>query len=269
MRISINAIAVRGPGLPGWQAARERMAGRVAWRPEPLSLPVIELLSANERRRLTPLIKLALAVACEATQDMQPEARAALPAVFASSAGDSQITHRLCTAMSQSPGMVSPTDFHNSVHNAPAGYWSIATASRMASISIAAGEWTAGAGFLEAISQVQATGQEILLVIYDALPPASLMPLSRIQDGFGLALRIAPAEFMSAQGVGCDIRICAHAETRLPEPWASLSRLGPTARWIGLPHAIACRQLRVVMPLDARRNVELALEWVDHGKSRF
>jgi hypothetical protein len=50
--------------------------------------------------------------------------------------------------------MVSPTLFHNSVHNTPAGYFSIATGIQTASVSLSAGDNTFSAGLIEALTQV-------------------------------------------------------------------------------------------------------------------
>ncbi len=51
-----------------------------------------------------------------------------MPAVFACSGGDTDVINRLCSALMLPGCPVSPQQFVNSVHNAPAGYWSIAEA---------------------------------------------------------------------------------------------------------------------------------------------
>ena len=58
--------------------------------------------------------------------------RARSPTVFTSSSGDGDNVHEICETLAAADRQVSPTRFHNSVHNAPAGYWSIATRSRRA-----------------------------------------------------------------------------------------------------------------------------------------
>ena len=50
---------------------------------------------------------------------------ATLPSVFASTHGDLAITDYMCETLATDPTAVSPTKFHNSVHNAAAGYWTI------------------------------------------------------------------------------------------------------------------------------------------------
>ena len=51
-------------------------------------------------------------------------------AVFSSSSGDGQNCHESVRSARVSDRRVSPTRFHNSVHNAAAGYWSIATGAK-------------------------------------------------------------------------------------------------------------------------------------------
>ena len=63
---------------------------------------------------------------------------AALPCVFASTHGDLAITDYMCATLAGAPRELSPTKFHNSVHNAPAGYWTIATHCHAASNAVCA-----------------------------------------------------------------------------------------------------------------------------------
>ena len=51
-------------------------------------------------------------------------------------------------------GQVSPTQFHNSVHNAAAGYWSIATGSQQAAHLPGCHDVTAAAALLKAMAEV-------------------------------------------------------------------------------------------------------------------
>ena len=66
-----------------------------------------------------------------------------------SSDGDGEIVHRLCTALASPAAEVSPTDFHNSVHNAATGYWSIGAHSSAPSTALCAYDGSFAAGLLE------------------------------------------------------------------------------------------------------------------------
>ena len=59
--------------------------------------------------------------------------------MFASTYGDLAITDYMCSTLAKAPMTLSPTRFHNSVHNAAAGYWSIATACRQPYCALGAG----------------------------------------------------------------------------------------------------------------------------------
>ncbi|MET0042628.1 MAG: beta-ketoacyl synthase chain length factor, partial [Candidatus Thiodiazotropha sp. 6PLUC3] len=79
-------------------------------------------------------IKIALQAAEEALRDYSDSE--GVLSVFSSSEGDLDIIDQICLALSQEDRPVSPTQFHNSVHNAPAGYWSIGSGSHQGSTSL-------------------------------------------------------------------------------------------------------------------------------------
>ena len=71
---------------------------------------------------------------------------------------------------------MSPTKFHNSVHNAAAGYWTIGTGCMAPSNSLSGYECSFAAGLLEAAAQCAADRRPVLLVGFDvaARRPASV-----------------------------------------------------------------------------------------------
>ncbi len=188
--VYLQGIGIAAPGLFGWPAARRVLLGETAWQDEALAKLVPQLLPPNERRRTTALIKLALQVAEEAVTMAGTEAAQA-NTVFASSDGDFYIVDRLCDALLQEGKPVSPTLFHNSVHNAPAGYWAIATASQNPSTSISAADATFSAGLLESVSQLATNGSNVLLVAYDHPAPFPLDEKRHFVAPFGVALLLA------------------------------------------------------------------------------
>jgi hypothetical protein len=136
-------------------------------------------------------VKLALSVGLQATSraGLEPDT---LPAVFTSSGGDGQNCHEICQALSLDERMISPTRFHNSVHNAAAGYWSIATRSKAASNALCAFDVSFAAGLLEAVTQVVVDQTRVLLVAYDAQYPPPLFMKRPIPEAFGVAFVLAP-----------------------------------------------------------------------------
>jgi hypothetical protein len=113
-------------------------------------------------------------------------------AVFAASTADGHNCHALCETLASSDQRVSPTRFHNSLHNTPAGYWSIATGAMAASQSLAAYDASFAAGLLEALVQIHATAAPCVLIAYDAEYPEPIASLRPIPDAAGIGLAPAP-----------------------------------------------------------------------------
>ncbi len=190
IQISVESIGLTAAGMPGWEAARPVLRGEAALDATALPAFRANLLPPNERRRTTALIKLALQTA----EDALARSRYGmdeLASVFASSEGDGEIVDRICTALTLPGHPVSPTHFHNSVHNAPAGYWAIAGGSHHVSTSLAAGADSFAAGLLEAASVAVLERVPVLLLAYDyALPPA-LAGRGYVDTVFAVAMVLA------------------------------------------------------------------------------
>jgi hypothetical protein len=104
-----------------------------------------------------------------------------LPSVFASAHGDLLISDAICDTLAKTPMLTSPTKFHNSVHNAAAGYWTIATGCMKPYTALCADECTFGQALLESAAQALSEQTPVLLVAYDieARGPVSTMQPSR------------------------------------------------------------------------------------------
>lgn len=238
MKAVIKGIGLVAPGLESWQQAQPVLAGGQAYEAAPLEKLKPAMLPPNERRRTTQLIKLALQAAEEAQSTSGIDA-ATLACVFASSDGDTFIVDRLCDALTLPDRPVSPTQFHNSVHNAAAGYWAIASGSQRFSTSISAGAASFAAGLLDALSWVAAEQQPLLLVCYDVALPAALDAFGINHEPFAVALVIAPEgeggiATLELQGVD--------SATRSPvgnEALAALRSANPAAESLPLLQAVA------------------------------
>lgn len=180
--IYINTLSIAAPSLMGLEQSIPVLSGKKEWAVSEFPKLVPQLLPANERRRVTSLIKLALHVADEANIP-----GATLPAIFASSDGDLVITDNVCNTLTMNPKHISPTQFHNSVHNAPAGYWAIAAKSPAASTSISTGDTTFSSGLLEAVTQVLCQQEDVLYVAYDFPIGAPLDKFVNITQPFATA----------------------------------------------------------------------------------
>lgn len=188
----IEGIGLYGPGLEGWDAARAALDGAAPYVFAETVVPDSGLLPPAERRRTTPTVKLALAAGAAAVKQAGREA-ASLANVFTSSGGDGETVHNILETLATAEREVSPTRFHNSVHNAPSGYWNIATKSREPSASLCAYDHSFIAGLVDALAQAEGDGRPVLLVSYDLPYPQPMTHIRPILGCFGVALLLSPA----------------------------------------------------------------------------
>lgn len=177
----IEGVGFWGGGLPSWQAACDfvntgAMPDTAPAKPSPTLLP------PNERRRAPESVAVALEVAQAACLAAGRDP-ADLPSVFASTHGDLAITDYMCATLAADPRAISPTRFHNSVHNAAAGYWTIGTGCVHAATAISAFDATFAEGLIEALAQLHTGADAVLLVAYDT---AAVGALRSVHDCAGL-----------------------------------------------------------------------------------
>lgn len=187
MKIFIEGIGLLGPGLAGWNASQAMLINTDAYVHSPTVLPAPEMLPPAERRRVGAPIKVALAVGKEAFAHADRDMSLAAT-VFSSSGGDGENVHAICETLATSEREVSPTRFHNSVHNAAAGYWGIAAKSHEASTSLCCHDASFAAGLLETASQIQSEPTPVVLIAYDQPYPEPLASVRPISDNFGIAM---------------------------------------------------------------------------------
>lgn len=191
MRIYVEGVGLLGPGLHGWQASRPVLMGDSPYVHAPTIVTASDLLPSAERRRTGVPVKLALAVGREAFVNAARDA-SATSTVFTSSGGDSDNVHQICETLATPEREVSPTRFHNSVHNAAAGYWSIAAQSRESSTSLCCHDASFAAGLLEAATEIVVDRQPVALIAYDQPYPEPLRAVRTIGENFAVALVLAP-----------------------------------------------------------------------------
>lgn len=235
----IDGIGLLGPGLVNWTAARAVLAGEAPYAPQPTLLPAPESLPATERRRAGVCVKLALAAGLEAAERAGREPRECA-AIFASSSGDGENCHAICAALASDDRAISPTRFHNSVHNAPAGYWGIATGAMTPADCIAAFDGSFAAGLLEALARLAAEPERaVLLIAYDAPYPEPLNGARPLPDAFGMALALS-AVHGAAPGPRIAVDFTHAAPSRIPDhALERLRRAIPAARALPLLVALA------------------------------
>lgn len=235
---AIESVALLGPGLPDWAGARAVLAGEQAYAHALTAVPVAALLPPNERRRSGLAVKIALAVGAGALAQAGRDA-SRIDTVFASSSADGDTCHAICEQLAGAERLISPTRFHNSVHNAPSGYWSIATRCRAPSTSLCGYDASFGAGLLEACACLRAHGRPVLLVAYDAPYPEPLLAKRPVRDAFGLALLLAPPPGAGALA-RLELTLGGGAPDALADPGLeALRRAVPSARSLPLLRLLA------------------------------
>jgi hypothetical protein len=139
------------------------------------------------------------------------------------------------------------------VHNAPSGYWGIATGATQAADSIAAFDASFAAGLLEALGRLAAQpAQPVLLIAYDAPYPEPLHATRPILDAFAVALVLA-APSQSTRGPTIAIDTGAAEPDTVADPALESLRHG-------IP---AARSLPLLALLAAEKRGRAVLEYLD------
>jgi len=260
MRVYVEGVGVCGPGLDGWAGSRRILAGTHAYEHGAIRVPPIDLLPANERRRTVQTARLAVAVGIEALA-MAARDATATPTVFTSSGGDGDTIHEILNTLASSNPEVSPTRFHNSVHNAPAGYWSIAARSRCPSSSICCHDHSFAAGLLEAAVMAATESSAVAVIAYDVQYPEPLHSARPIGAPFAAAFALSPEETLTAfASLDITLRSARGAETKAEHPEFETLRSGtPAARCLPLLEAIA-RDRKAEIVLSYLSDMELVLD---------
>lgn len=254
----IDGIGLIAPGLPNWPSAREVLRGERDFESAPTLLPPPIQLPTAERRRASRVIKLSLGLGLEAVNQAGADP-STLATVFAASGADGHNCHALCEQLAGEDRQISPTRFHNSVHNASAGYWGIATRSMAPCQVIAAFDASFGAGLLDALAQVACDGRPVLLVAYDSEYPQPLQAKRNTPDCGGVALLLS-AQRSAASLASIALSPCAQtADVMAGAALETLRQQIPALRALPLLQRLARSQAGSVV-LDYLPPMQLKLE---------
>jgi len=188
---SIAGVGAWGANFQDWLELKQVLAG-VELDPHGLKGPKPEIIPANERRRAPLPVRLAVESSWQAVQESGLDAKQ-LSCVFVSGLGDTQLTDYMCKVLAGENKALSPTKFHNSVHNAAAGYWTISTGCMQAANSVAGFGESVSLTLLEALIQADAEQRPMLITFYDAPSSEILQGLLKNRQSFTAALVIVPS----------------------------------------------------------------------------
>jgi hypothetical protein len=242
----VDGIGTIGPGLADWPETVDVLTGAAAYLYAPAVLPPPAALPAAERRRTSRPVRLALAVGAEAVQASDRDA-AKLCAVFAASGADGENCHAICEMLAGEDRYISPTRFHNSVHNAAAGYWGIAAKAMAASNVLCAYDGSFAAGLLESLCEVAVDSHDAILIACDTDYPYPLSGVRPVRDAFGVALVLAP--LAGARSLArIDAQLTDMPATTIRSPSLEALRVGnPAARVLPLLELLASRRAGTVV----------------------
>lgn len=259
LEVFLQGFSVNGPGFSSWQELLN-LKSEDGFLEEKTIFPPAMNLSSTERRRLTSTIKLALGVANDACEMAQSSKDIA--SFFASSKGDSDIMNYLGQVLATEERLVSPTKFHNSLHNSASGYWSIACNSNAPIQALAAGPYTFAVGLLEAAMYARIEAAPALLVNYELEPPAELIELMKSKYSFGSAFYISP-EKNSNTRAKLTLSVAKHAEitTMKNSTLESLRSVNNAAISLSVLQALSDKGTQeVTLPYTQKQQLKIVIE---------
>lgn len=191
--VAVRAVGICAAGLPNWASASRVLAGVVAFELGPPPNRSLDGLPPTERRRINETSRLACLAAGDALAQLPPGSAAAMPAIFTSTDGDGIVLAQMLNALTLRDVVISPTAFHNSVYNAPAGYWTIATRSTAPSTTVCADAASFAVALLEGYAQAVTTRGPVLVVAVDVPFPEAIRVLGTSAAAFACAIVVEGA----------------------------------------------------------------------------
>jgi len=210
IKFSIVSSAAWAPGV-------ETMDAWLAWAKDEYAItegrePSVKKMAPMLRRRAGFAAKMALEVAYQCLGN-----RTGVPSVFSSRHGEASRSADLLLEVAVGAPL-SPTSFGLSVHNAPAGLFSIARLDHANSTAVAAGKSSVESAVIEACALLAEGERDVLLVVYDCpLPKVYAVFQDCVEQPYAWAWLIQSAgdDFYSLHWSAGENIVCSDAE-RLP-----------------------------------------------------
>ncbi len=203
---------LRGVGLwtpeyanfEAWVAARQPESLAVSATQDRAARPPANLLHPRLRRR-TSVLTRASVTALEAAAGQGGVGLDAVRFVLVSSFGEIETTVELLAQLAEPQGPVSPTKFHNSVHNTATGYMSIASGNHREATALAGGPHNLEIATLELLAGLAIDGGDAVLIVAEELLPE---PFARpdADPTFAVALHFGAEPARSSHPSSLDLR---------------------------------------------------------------
>ena len=260
LNFNVLGVGAWGPSFRNWQDLQMLMSGQQldddgAKGPKP------DVIPANERRRAPLPVRLAVETSAQACLDAGLEA-SELACVFVSGLGDTQLTDYMCKVLAGDNKALSPTKFHNSVHNAAAGYWTNSTECMQAANSVAGFTQSVSLTLIEALIQAQAEQRALLLTFYDAPSSPVLKELLKNELPFAVSMVIAPASVANGKGQSLIASVQSEPASWPPQTWQGdlhhCYAHNPVARILPFLELLTGSKDDTLMPLSAATSLTVA-----------
>jgi hypothetical protein len=245
--VDLVGIGAWGPAFNNWAELQTLFANPALGEALQWATPVPkpEIIPANERRRAPLPVRAAVEVSWQALQQ-SGLASSDVACVFGSGLGDTEITDYMCRVLTTAEKQLSPTKFHNSVHNAAAGYWTISTGCMKSANSIAAYQNTAGLALLEGMIQCQQHNEPVLVTLFDTAAHDTYRQIFACEQSFAAALLLVPAGAANAPMARLVMADETAASVIAPDlPHDQLDKLyrdNPAAKVLGLLQQLTLKQ---------------------------
>jgi len=143
------------------------------------------------------MVKLAVAVAEQASTQSGIEP-SQMHCVFSSAIGDAETTDYMCRVLAGPDKLLSPTKFHNSVHNAAAGYWSISMGCEKPATFVGGMNNSFSVALMEAMIQLASENVPVLVVVSDLPVPGPMWDMHLVAQPFAAAFVLTPEPLASS-----------------------------------------------------------------------
>ena len=262
MRVYLESIGAWGEGFCNWKQLREMILGATN-HDEGNAAPKPSVIPANERRRAPLSSKLAVEVCAQSVAGaFDPEQPMA--SVFCSGLGDTELTDYMCRELAREDKLLSPTKFHNSVHNAPAGYWTIAMGCNKAASAVAGLYESVSEALLEGLIQCLVGDEPVLLSFYDTPASSTLRSIYSVDQAFAVSFIVSSVRTPHSE---CEINwqvedgeVRAWPEVNLAEKLRKCYETNISARTLALLEPIAREDTKSVsLPLSKGTFLQLQI----------
>lgn len=263
MKVKLVGIGVSGPGFSNWPELQTLLKSTQSdsdASSHQFTTPKPSVIPANERRRAPLPVKIAVEVSEQAIKQSGQSAEA-FACVFGSGLGDTQITDYMCRALATEDKLLSPTKFHNSVHNAAAGYWTISTDCMQAANSIAAYHDTVGMSLMEAAAQISTENIPVLVTVFDICAYSAYQAIFDCDQHFGAAVALAPADYNGAYlaelSISIEEKAAANDAFNSHEFLNSLYTTNPSGKMLALLSALIKNQDETTISINDNQELKI------------